>query len=65
MLETKTAPFTFIKNGIFYFPRRGPDELKHHYTALLIHYAQGQFSSPDPAHKGQRNNLTNTGTTCA
>jgi Domain of unknown function (DUF6538) len=39
MLETKTAPFTFIKNGIFYFPRRGPDELKHHYTSHRIAYS--------------------------
>ncbi len=38
MLETRTAPFTFIKNGIFYFSRRAPDELKHHYASHRIIY---------------------------
>ncbi len=31
MLETKSAPFTFVKQGIFYFSRRVPSDLSHHF----------------------------------
>jgi hypothetical protein len=36
MLETKSAPFTFVKQGIFYFSRRVPSDLSHHYNASRI-----------------------------
>ena len=39
MLETKTAPFTFVKQGIFYFSRRVPSDLSHHYNAERIMYS--------------------------
>jgi hypothetical protein len=39
MLETKSAPFTFVKQGIFYFSRRVPSDLSHHYTADRIMYS--------------------------
>lgn len=39
MLETKSAPFTFVKQGIYYFSRRVPSDLSHHYTADRICYS--------------------------
>jgi hypothetical protein len=39
MLETKSAPFTFVKQGIFYFSRRVPSDLSHHSTADRIMYS--------------------------
>ena len=39
MLKTKSAPFTFVKQGIFYFSRRVPSDLKHHYTAERISFS--------------------------
>ncbi|OAN77104.1 integrase [Jannaschia sp. EhC01] len=39
MLETKTAPYTFVKLGIYYFSRRVPSDLSHHYTADRISYS--------------------------
>ncbi|MDV7145628.1 tyrosine-type recombinase/integrase [Tropicimonas sp. TH_r6] len=39
MLETKTAAFTFVKQGIFYFSRRVPSDLSHHYDTDRISYS--------------------------
>lgn len=39
MLETKTAPYTFVKLGIYYFSRRVPSDLSHHYNASRIMYS--------------------------
>ena len=39
MLETKTAEFTFVKNGIFYFSRRVPKDLQEHYLSPRIAYS--------------------------
>lgn len=39
MLETKSAPYTFVKQGIFYFSRRVPSDLSHHYNATRIMYS--------------------------
>ncbi len=39
MLETKTAAFTFVKQGIYYFSRRVPSDLSHYYTADRICYS--------------------------
>ncbi|MGR3621084.1 DUF6538 domain-containing protein [Pseudophaeobacter sp.] len=36
MLTHKTPAHTFWKNGIFYFRRRVPSDLSHHYTSRLI-----------------------------
>ncbi|MRH20308.1 DUF6538 domain-containing protein [Rhodovulum strictum] len=33
MLEHKTPNHTFWKNGVFYFRRRVPSDLSHHYTS--------------------------------
>lgn len=40
MVETKTAPFTFVEQGIYYFSRRVPSDLSHHYSASRIIYAR-------------------------
>lgn len=39
MSETISRPFTFIKNGVFYFSRRIPKELRHHYSSPRIAYS--------------------------
>lgn len=39
MLETKSAEFTFVKNGIFYFSRRVPRDLQDHYLSPRIAYS--------------------------
>ena len=39
MLETKTAAFTFVKQGIFYFSRRVPSDLSHHYDTDGVRYS--------------------------
>ncbi len=35
----KTAPHTFVKQGVFYFMRRVPLELRRHYTSPKISYS--------------------------
>ena len=52
MLETKSAPYTFVKLGIYYFSRRVPSDLSHHYNASRIMYSlrtrsasRGRFES--------------------
>lgn len=39
MLETKSAVFTFVKQGIFYFSRRIPSDLSQHYATDRISYS--------------------------
>ncbi|WP_254441748.1 DUF6538 domain-containing protein [Ruegeria sp. HKCCA0370] len=39
MSETISRPFTFIKDGVFYFSRRIPKELRNHYTSPRITYS--------------------------
>jgi len=41
MSETIPRPFTFVKEGIFYFSRRVPNELKSHYTSPRIAFSLG------------------------
>lgn len=38
-METKSAAFTFAKHGIYYFTRRVPHDLAHHYKARRICYS--------------------------
>ncbi|NDV51992.1 MULTISPECIES: DUF6538 domain-containing protein [unclassified Salipiger] len=45
MLEYKSAPFTFRKDGIFYFARRVPYDLLHHYSSDKISYSLRTRSS--------------------
>jgi len=39
MSETVSRPFTFVKDGVFYFSRRIPKELRGHYTSPRIAYS--------------------------
>ena len=39
MSETISRPFTFVKDGVFYFSRRIPKELRNHYTSPRIAYS--------------------------
>ncbi|WP_010141159.1 DUF6538 domain-containing protein [Oceanicola sp. S124] len=39
MSETISPAFTFVKDGVFYFTRRIPKELRDHYTATRIAYS--------------------------
>ena len=39
MLETKTATFTFVKQGIFCFSRRVPSDVSHHSNASRTMYS--------------------------
>lgn len=39
MPETISCPFTFVKDGVFYFSRRIPTSLKQHYSSPRIAYS--------------------------
>ena len=39
MSETISRPFTFVKDGVFYFSRRIPNELKCHYRSPRIAFS--------------------------
>ncbi|WP_170373461.1 DUF6538 domain-containing protein [Ruegeria arenilitoris] len=39
MAENKTAPHSFVKDGIYYFVRRVPKDLQHHYTSPKISFS--------------------------
>ena len=54
MLETKTAPFTFVKQGIFCFSRRVPSDLSHHYNASRIMYSLRTRSAALATSRAQR-----------
>ncbi|WP_346346544.1 DUF6538 domain-containing protein [Thetidibacter halocola] len=45
MSEYKSAPFTFRKDGIFYFIRRIPADLRRHYSSDKISYSLRTKSS--------------------
>ena len=37
-MEYQTVPFTFVKQGIFYFARKVPNDLRDHYTSSRISF---------------------------
>ncbi|TDQ56371.1 DUF6538 domain-containing protein [Phaeovulum veldkampii] len=39
MAENKAAPHSFVKDGVYYFIRRVPNDLRHHYTSPKISYS--------------------------
>ncbi|WP_367397118.1 DUF6538 domain-containing protein [Ruegeria atlantica] len=45
MSETISRPFTFVKDGVFYFSRRIPKELRDYYTSPRIAYSLRTKSS--------------------
>jgi hypothetical protein len=54
MLDTKSAPYTFVKQGIFYFSRRIPIDLSHHYIADRIMYSLRTRSAAVATSRAQR-----------
>lgn len=46
MPETKSAAFTFVKQGVFYFTRRVPSDLSRHYTSPRIAFSLRTRSAP-------------------
>jgi len=38
-METKSVPYSFRKNGIFYFTRRVPQDLRAHYSTRRIAFS--------------------------
>jgi len=54
MLETKTAAFTFVKQGIFYFSRRVPSDLSQHYSTDRISFSLRTKSAPVARSRAQR-----------
>ncbi len=58
----KTAPHTFVKQGVFYFIRRVPLELRRHYTASKISYSL-RTRSDLSLRRGQFGRLTSSTST--
>lgn len=54
MLTHKTPAHTFWKNGIFYFRRRVPSDLSHHYSSRLIAYSLRTRSSSVASERATR-----------
>ena len=47
-MQTNSIPYTFIRGGYFYFSRRVPSDLRHHYNSPRV--VQGlRTSSPQRA----------------
>ncbi|WP_199523193.1 DUF6538 domain-containing protein [Pararhodobacter sp. CCB-MM2] len=46
MAENKTVPHSFTKDGVYYFVRRIPSDLRHHYTSPKISYSLRTRSAP-------------------
>lgn len=54
MAENKTAPHSFVKDGVFYFVRRIPKDLKQHYTSSKISYSLRTRSASVAASRATR-----------
>lgn len=54
MAENKTAPHSFVKDGVFYFVRRVPKDLKQHYTSSKISYSLRTRSASVAASRATR-----------
>lgn len=54
MAEYNAAAHTFVKEGIFYFSRRIPKDLQHHYTSSKIAYSLRTRSVAIAASRAQR-----------
>jgi hypothetical protein len=54
MAENKAAPHSFVKDGIYYFCRRVPNDLRHHYTSTKISYSLRTRSVTVAASRAQR-----------
>ena len=54
MPEYKSAPFTFVKHGVFYFSRRIPKGVNHHYTTEKISFSLRTRSAVVAKSRAQR-----------
>ena len=54
MAKNKAAPHSFVKDGVFYFVRRVPKDLKHHYTSSKISYSLRTRSASVAASRATR-----------
>lgn len=54
MLKTKSAPYTFVKLGTYYFSRRVPKDLSHHYKTERIIYSLRTKSSVVASSRARR-----------
>lgn len=54
MLENKTVPYSFVKAGVFYFTRRVPKDLDHHYTTGKISFSLRTRSAAVAKSRAQR-----------
>jgi len=54
MSETISPTFTFVKDGVFYFSRRIPKELRCHYTSPRITYSLRTRSAKIAEARGRR-----------
>jgi len=54
MAYDKSVPFSFTKNGIYYFERRVPSDLQKHYSSKKISYSLRTRSAPAAASRASR-----------
>lgn len=54
MAESKAAPHSFVKDGVYYFCRRVPNDLQHHYISPKISYSLRTRSVAVAASRAQR-----------
>ena len=54
MAKNKAAPHSFVKDGVYYFCRRVPNDLQHHYTSPKISYSLRTRSVVVAASRAQR-----------
>jgi hypothetical protein len=54
MAKNKAAPHSFVKDGVYYFCRRVPNDLQHHYTSPKISYSLRTRSVAVAASRAQR-----------
>lgn len=54
MAYDKTVPYSFTKNGIYYFERRVPSDLQRHYQARKITYSLRTRSAPVASSRSSR-----------
>ncbi|WP_022703367.1 DUF6538 domain-containing protein [Pseudorhodobacter ferrugineus] len=54
MANDKSVPFSFTKNGIYYFERRVPSDLQKHYSSKKITYSLKTRSAPSAASRASR-----------
>ena len=54
MAKDISVPFSYTKNGIYYFERRIPEDIRHHYSAKKITYSLRTRSAPKAQSRAAR-----------